>query len=236
MNLSNHRVDRRRLYQQIADDIERQILEGILPVSTKLPGEYELAEQYGVSRNVIREALKRLKEHGLVTIRTGSGTYVSLPTMKPISQALERLLLHNFNEFSVNQFYEVRRMLEPECARLAAERGTSVDIEKIIFAYEKMEANQADGIIWSNADLDFHLAIAESAHNSLVITILKPLTDSFRKVIAAGYTDPVGVIAGLKAHRQILHSIENKKPADAKKSMLDHLFDSEKRINKLGIR
>jgi DNA-binding FadR family transcriptional regulator len=230
----NRRVDRRRLYQQIADDIEQQILNGDLEANTRLPGEHELAEQYGVSRNVVREALKRLKEHGLVVIRTGSGTYVSMPTTKPISQALGRLLLHNLDDYSVSQFYEVRRMLEPECAKLAAERGTSEDIDKLMLCLRLMEENQSDSIAWSNADLDFHIAIAETAHNPLVLSIMKPLTDSFRKVIEAGYMDPQGTLAGLEAHRQILKSIQIKDPLKAYQSMLEHLIDSQMRVKKLG--
>lgn len=230
----NNRVDRRRLYQQIADDIERQILDGTLVANTRLPGEHELAEQYGVSRNVIREALKRLKEHGLVVIRTGSGTYVSMPTTKPISQALGRLLLHNLDSYSVSQFYEVRRMLEPECAKLAADRGTAEDIAKLNQSLRRMEENQTDSVTWSNADLDFHIAVAETAHNPLVLSILKPLADSFHKVIEAGYMDPQGTLAGLEAHRQILTAIESKDPQMAHSSMQDHLIDSQMRVKKLG--
>jgi GntR family transcriptional regulator, transcriptional repressor for pyruvate dehydrogenase complex len=230
----NNRVDRRRLYQQIADDIERQILDGTLVPDTRLPGEHELAEQYGVSRNVIREALKRLKEHGLVVIRTGSGTYVSMPTTKTVSQALGRLLQHNLDDYSVSQFYEVRRMLEPECARLAAERGTPRDMDLLIRTLFRMEENQTDSVAWSNADLDFHLAVAETAHNPLVLSILKPLTDTLCKVIKVGYMDPQGTLAGLEAHRQILKSIQSQDPLLAHKAMLEHLIDSQMRVKKLG--
>lgn len=232
----NYCVDRRRLYQQIADDIESQILDGTLPADTRLPGEHVLAEKYGVSRNVVREALKRLKEHGLVVIRTGSGTYVSLPTTKPISQALRRLLLHNLDNFSVSHFYEVRRMLEPQCASMAADRATPEDFENIVAALYQMEANQDDSAAWSDADLDFHLAVAKTAHNPLVLSILEPLTDSLRKVIAAGHMDPQGVQAGLEAHHSIVNAIREKNSEAAQKSMLEHLMDSQERVNKLGFR
>jgi GntR family transcriptional repressor for pyruvate dehydrogenase complex len=169
-------------------------------------------------------------------IRTGSGTFVSMPTTKPVSQALGRLLLHNSGEYSVSQFYEVRRMLEPECAKLAADRATTGDIQKIEQSLKRMEENQTDSIAWSNADLDFHIAVAETAHNPVVLSIIKPLTDSFRKVIKAGYMDPQGTLAGLEAHHQILQSIKGKDPALAHKSMFEHLTDSQIRLNKLGFK
>ncbi len=227
-------IDRRRLYQQIADDIEQLILDGAFPAGTRLPSEHELAEQYGVSRNVVREALKRLKEHGLVVIRTGSGTYVSQPTTEPISQALRRLLRHNSESFSVVHFYEVRRMLEPETARLAAERASDAEIARILSALRSMESHREDSIAWTNADLDFHLAIASAAHNPLISSLLEPLTDSLRKVIAAGHIDPTGTEAGLQAHQHILKAIQERRPADASQAMLDHLLDSQQRLSNLG--
>jgi GntR family transcriptional repressor for pyruvate dehydrogenase complex len=231
---SNNLIDRRRLYQQIADDIERKILDGTIVPDSRLPGEHLLAEEYGVSRNVIREALKRLKEHGLVMIRTGSGTFVRQPGTKPISQALRRILLHNLSNFNVSQFYEVRQMLEPDCAALAAVRGTQEDIISISSAYDEMVVNKDDMSAWSTSDLKFHQAVTLAAHNPLVMSILEPLTDSLQKVIAAGYIDPQGVTAGLKAHKQILEAIEKRDSHMAKMSMLDHLVDSKSRIIRLG--
>ncbi len=231
---SSEIIDRRRLYQQIADDIERKILDGTIPPESRLPGEHVLAEEYGVSRNVIREALKRLKEHGLVMIRTGSGTYVRQPSTKPISQAMRRILLHNLNNFNVLQFYEVRQMLEPDCAALAAERGSDEDFQRISTAFDEMMANKDDMAAWSISDLKFHQAVTLAAHNPLVMSILEPLTDSLQRVIAAGYIDPQGVTAGLTAHKQIMDAIQKRESTLAKKAMLDHLVDSKDRIIRLG--
>jgi len=228
------RIDRRRLYQQVADDIERMILDGTFPPDTRLPGEHELAEQYDVSRNVIREALKRLKEHGLVVIKTGSGTYVRVPSTKPVSDALQRLLRHSANNVPFTYFYEIRRMIEPESARLAAERANEDDTQEIRSALQRMEENRTDSDAWSNADLDFHLAIAQAAKNPLIYSILLPLTDPFRQVIAAGHLDPQGTEAGLMAHNLIVDAIVGGDSEQAYQAMLNHLVDSEERLTKLG--
>jgi GntR family transcriptional repressor for pyruvate dehydrogenase complex len=228
-------VYRRRLYQQIADDIERLILEGTFPHESRLPSEQELAERYGVSRNVIREALKSLKEKGLVSIRTGSGTYVRQPTTEPVSEALNRFVRHSLDEFSLAHFYEIRRMVEPESASLAAQRGTPEEIATIRQQLKAMEDNQHDSQAWSQADLDFHVAVTAATHNPLLHSILNALIEPLREVISAGHADPQGPLAGLQAHRQILESIETHNSEEAHRTMMEHLFDSEHRLVGLSL-
>jgi GntR family transcriptional repressor for pyruvate dehydrogenase complex len=229
-------VDRRRLYQQIAENIEELILNGTYSPGSRLPAEQELADQYEVSRNVIREALKSLKEVGLVSIRTGSGTYVCQPTTEPASEALHRFLRHSTDGFTIAHFYEIRRMLEPDSARLAAQRADEDDLRAIRASLESMEAHREDSEAWSHADLDFHLAIAAATHNPLIHSILYPLVDPLRKVIAAGHAHPSGAKAGLEAHKRITAAIEERAPERAHQCMLDHLSDSEQRLSKLGFK
>ncbi len=231
---SNKRLFRKRLYQQVADDIEGAILSGTYPSDTKLPSEKKLAKEYGVSRNVVREALKRLKERGLVFIRTGSGTYISQPTTKPVSDGLHRLLVYSSNSISVAHFYEIRRMIEPDVASLAALHATEEDLEAIKAAYHRMEKNQANRQAWTEADLEFHLAIAGATRNPLIPSILNPLNEPLMKVIQAGLEEPSGAEAGLRAHRRIIAAIEAGKPGEARQAMLDHLKDSEQRVSEIG--
>jgi GntR family transcriptional repressor for pyruvate dehydrogenase complex len=231
---TNNRVFRKRLYQQVADDLEDAILDGTYPRDCKLPSEQELANKYGVSRNVVREALKRLKERGLVLIKTGSGTYVSQPTTKPVSDALHRLLVYSNNSVTVAHFYEIRRMIEPEVARLAALHASDKELEAIRDAYDCMDKNRDNREAWTQADLQFHLAIAGATKNPLIQSILNPLNEPLLKVIEAGLAEPSGVEAGLSAHRAIIAAIEAHKPEEAMRAMLDHLTDSEQRVSKVG--
>jgi GntR family transcriptional repressor for pyruvate dehydrogenase complex len=231
---TNKKVFRKRLYQQVADDIEVAILNGTYPHDCRLPSEQELAKEYDVSRNVVREALKRLKERGLVFIKTGSGTYVSQPTTKPVSDALHRLLVYTNNSVSVAHFYEIRRMIEPEVARLAALHATDEDLEAIRGAYNKMDNNRNNPEAWTQADLQFHLEIANATKNPLIQSILNPLNEPLLKVIQAGLSEPSGVEAGLSAHRRIIAAIEAHEPEEARQAMLDHLMDSEQRVSKVG--
>jgi DNA-binding FadR family transcriptional regulator len=227
-------INRRRLYQQIADAIEHAILDGTLAPGTRLPSEHELAEQYGVSRNVIRETLKRLKEHGLIYIRTGSGAYVSTPTAQPVADALQRLIRHSASDVAVSHLYEVRRFLEPQGAMLAAQRGSADAHAALEAALASMQSHQNDPAAWANADLEFHLAVAAASGNPLFRSILNPLTDSLRTAIQAGYADHRNVAAGLEAHARILNAILQRDGAAAHQAMLDHLLDSEARLVRLG--
>jgi DNA-binding FadR family transcriptional regulator len=227
-------VNRRRLYQQIADDLEQLILDGTFPPESRLPSEQELADRYSVSRNVIREALKSLKEKGLVSIRTGSGTFVRRPTVKPISEALHRFVRHSIDDFSIAHFYEIRRMIEPENASLAALRATEADMVAILTPFRIMEQHQTESEAWSQADLEFHRAIAAATHNPLLLSIIDALIDPLLKVISAGHAEPRGTQAGLVAHRSILHAIQAHDPDLAKQVMLDHLNDSEQRLTHIA--
>ena len=234
MVTTTKRVTRKRLYQQVADDIEALILNGSFASGSKLPSEADLAAEYGVSRNVIRESFKRLAERGLVVIKTGSGSYVSQPTTKSVSEALHRLLVYTSNDVSIAHFYEIRRMIEPAVARLAAERAGEADIDCIQDAYEKMKTNRSNGSAWTAADLQFHLAVAGATQNPLIQSILNPLNEPLLKVIEAGLSEPSGVEAGLSAHRDLLQAIKEHDPERAEQVMLDHLNDSEQRVEGLG--
>jgi GntR family transcriptional repressor for pyruvate dehydrogenase complex len=231
---TNKKVFRKRLYQQVADDIEVAILNGTYPHDSKLPSEQELANEYDVSRNVVREALKRLQERGLVFIKTGSGTFISQPTTKPVSDALHRLLVYTNNSVTGAHFYEIRRMIEPEVARLAAIHATDDDLEAIRAAYKNMDSNRENRQAWTQADLQFHHEIAGATKNPLIQSILNPLNEPLLKVIEAGLAEPSGVEAGLSAHRRIILAIEAHDPEEAKQAMLDHLMDSEQRVSKVG--
>lgn len=229
-------ISRRRLYQQVAEDIERQILNGSYPLESRLPSEQELAGRYGVSRNVIREALKSLKELGLVSIRNGSGTFVSRPTTGPVSEALHRFLRHSPNGISLEQLYEVRRLVEPDCARLAAERATPEDLQAIEAALRTLEQNPDDPRLTSQADLDFHLAIAAATHNPLISAIVNPIIGPLYITISASHAYPKLIQLSLEGHKPIWAGIQGRDPERAWAAMQEHLTVGVREDLRLQIR
>ena len=224
-------IVRRRLYQQVAEDIERQILSGAYPPESRLPSEQSLAQGYGVSRNVVREALKSLKELGLVAIRTGSGTYVRRPSTQPVTEALQRFIRHSPGGITIAQLYDVRRMVEPECARLAAERATAEEVAAIARQEVALEDHQGDVALTSRADLDFHLAIAAGTHNPLISSLLNPVIVPLQKFFTVAHVIPDRVGIALQGHRAILSAIQERDAERAFQAMLDHLETGRPRFS-----
>src|SRR5436190_7356616 len=111
------KVERKRLPEQVAGEIEEAIIGGTFGVGSQLPSEQNLADQFGVSRNVVREAFKFLKERGLIEIHNGSGAYVCQPSGEATSNALGRYIRLLGAESSISALYEARRTLESANAR-----------------------------------------------------------------------------------------------------------------------
>lgn len=124
-------------------------------------------------------------------------------------------------------------MVEPVSAALAAQRATGEDLAAILASLQNMEEHQEESEAWSQADLEFHRAIAAATHNPLVLSIIDALIDPLLKVIAAGHTQPSGTRLGLEAHRLITAAIQAGDPERASQAMLEHLLDSEQRISRL---
>lgn len=124
-------------------------------------------------------------------------------------------------------------MIEPECASLAAKRANKDNIEAIQALLKSMENHRDDHENWSQADLNFHRAVAEATHNPLACSILEAIIDPLKQVIIAGAAEPNGTQAGLEAHKRIYTAITNHNSSEASSAMFDHLLDSETRIKKI---
>lgn len=224
------RVQRSRLSEVIANEIEEAILSGTFIVGSRLPSEQELADQFEVSRNVVREGLKILQERGLVETLTGSGAFVAQPNPATTSSALGRYLRLTGVFSSIRGLYEARRILESWNARLAAERAGEEDLDTLASCLERMR--QHAGVIdkWVEADLEFHLTIAKATGNPFLRILLEPLVDNLREVIMEGYLVPGAVETGLRAHEELYQQIRQQDSERAANTMIEHLRDSEARV------
>jgi DNA-binding FadR family transcriptional regulator len=228
------KVERRRLPEIVAEQIEEAIINGSFVVGSQLPSEQVLADQFGVSRNVVREAFKFLKERGLIEIRNGSGAYVTQPSHAATSDALGRYIRMIGAGEAIADLYEARRILEGWNARLAAQRADARDLDLLRGCLQRMEEHAGSIEKWSEADLDFHLAIAKATHNPFLNLLLEPLVDQLRGVIAEGFLVPGAVERGLTAHRNLLHFIESGDADSAHQAIIEHLNDSMSRVQ--GVR
>lgn len=211
-----------RLYEQIVEQIERQILTGQLRPGQQLPSERELAEQFGASRTSVREAIRTLREKGLVEVHPGRGTFVVHNRSQGIRQSLGWVLRAN-PEKGFSDLIEVRELLEPEIAALAAQRATEKHIEALREAVARMDATMDDAEAFIEADSDFHIALAEAADNELLSLMLDTLVDLLHELRMRIFQVPGGPERGQYYHKRILEAVERHDPQQARELMQAHM-------------
>ena len=173
-------VQTSRLYEQIVHQIEESILNRALKPGDQLPAERDIGEQFGVSRTAVREAMKTLREKGFVEAYPGRGTFITNGTSQAIRQSLDLMIKIGQPDGSL-QLAEVRTILEPEIAALAATRIEEQHLAMMREAIGVMESALKDPDAYIEADLDFHLALAEAAANPLILSLLDSIVGLLRE-------------------------------------------------------
>jgi GntR family transcriptional repressor for pyruvate dehydrogenase complex len=216
-------VQSSRLYEQIVKQIEDSIEKGDLKEGDQLPAERELALQFGVSRTAVREAVKALREKGLVEAYPGRGTFITSETSNSIRLTFNRMIKSEPREGTVH-LVEVREILEPEIAALAATRATEETLTELREAVEIMDrAKVDDPNSFIEADLDFHLALAEAAANPLILSLIDSIVGVLREQRLSIFEVDGGPDRGQYHHKRILEAIENRDPVGARGAMRAHL-------------
>jgi GntR family transcriptional repressor for pyruvate dehydrogenase complex len=212
-----------RLYEQIVQQIEESILKGELTPGSQLPAERELAEQFGVSRTAVREAIKALQEKGLVDAFPGRGTFVTNGTSNSMRRSLDRIIKGGESD-GLAYLVEVREMLEPEIAALAATRADYEDLAAMREAVDVMDNAQWSSEAFIEADLDFHLALAEAAANPIVLSLIDSIVGLLREQRLRISRVEGGPERGQQYHRSILEAIERHDAQGARAAMQAHLW------------
>lgn len=165
-----------RLSEKTVDAIEKMIFAEFPGAGLLLPPEMELAARFGVSRIVVREAMKILEDRGLVAVRAGRGTHTTGPTTERVKNSLLRLFRDQPmpSLVEMEQILEMRATLEVEAAALAARRATPEDIAELNEAVNQMRLHVRDERI-AEFDLRFHVLVAKGAHNPCFEMVLEPL-------------------------------------------------------------
>jgi GntR family transcriptional regulator, transcriptional repressor for pyruvate dehydrogenase complex len=216
-------VQTSRLYEQIVQQIEDSITSGELKEGDQLPAERELAQQFGVSRTAVREAVKTLREKGLVEAYPGRGTFITNGTARSIQQTLDRMIRSGQAEGTVH-LTEVREILEPEIAARAAQRVDEEMLSAMREAIAVMDAAREDSEAFIEGDLDFHLALAEAAGNPLILSLIDSIVGLLRVQRTRTYFVAGGPERGQYHHRRILEAIEHRDAVGARDAMRAHLL------------
>jgi len=210
-----------RLPQWLADEIEEDVLAQGYPDNAQLPTETVLAQTYGVSRQVVREAARLLEDRGLVSIRAGRGMTVAAAGVDNIVQRYRTLLRRDHAGFE--HLMQLRQMSEIEMAALAATHRTADDIDRLRTLLETAIEHRDDYGAWLDADLAFHLAIAEATQNPFISTFIQPINRVLRDV----YREPIGYLATqdntLQEHRAIAAAIIEGDADAARRAASAHL-------------
>lgn len=211
-----------RLFEQIVQQVEDSILKGQLQPGDQLPAERDLAQRFGVSRTAVREAVKTLREKGLVEAYSGRGTFVTNGTSQAIRQSLDLMIRINQQEGSAN-LAELRLVLEPDIAALAAPKIEDQLLATMREAVDIMDNNLDDPDAYVEADLDFHLALAESVGNPLILSLLDSIVGLLREQRSRIFNVDGGPQRGQFHHKRILAAIERRDPKAAREAMRAHL-------------
>lgn len=230
-------ANRQKVYEIIFEKIQAEITSGILKVGHKLPPERELATKYNVSRTSIREALRLLELSDFVEIRQGDGTFIKNNAQDTVQQQLTSVVLKT-DRTTLYEMLELRLILESQCAALAALRATGQDIERIARTLEAMK-NIGDEEIGIQADLDFHIAIATAANNSVLAQLISSLTPHMRSTIEVTrkhrLSSEENIARTLEEHRAIFIAISRGESARAKTLMEEHIRTIRQELSELSI-
>lgn len=212
-----------RLCEQVARRIQDMILGGDLEEGSQLTPERELAEQFGVSRTVIREAIKVLGARGLIKVVPGKGSFVTSLNTEALS--LYMGLLVKARSASLLQFHEIRSALEVAAAGSAAERATPEELRRLHRMVEHIDEclasdNKEEFIA---ADVAFHSMLADASHNSLFQPVLDPIMGTLADIRRITYHIEDSPRRGQVFHRRILECIERNGSEGAREAMLQHM-------------
>jgi GntR family transcriptional regulator, transcriptional repressor for pyruvate dehydrogenase complex len=211
-----------RLYEQIVQQIEESVLNGKLKPGDQLPAERELAQQLGVSRTAVREAVKALREKGLVEAYSGRGTFVTDGTTQAARQSFD-LMVKIGQQEGAPHLAELRLILEPGIAALAAVRVTEDDLAAMREAVAVMDRAQDDPEAYIEADLDLHLALAETVANPLILSLIDSIVGLLREQRIKIFNVEGGPQRGQVHHKRILEAVERRDAEMARSAMRAHL-------------
>ncbi|MCC6674783.1 MAG: FadR family transcriptional regulator [Thermomicrobiales bacterium] len=213
-----------RPYEQIVRQIQSAIREKGLSEGDRLPTERELAETFGVSRSVVREAIKVLSAQGLVEARQGSGLYVLNRPIESVTRAI--VLSVAPEEDAIGKLFEFRGLLEADAARLAAGRATPRQIEALWQCLEHYEAGPDGQPNWERfADVDeaIHALICAAANNPYLEMMVASVRGMMQDVVVLIADHPGSIDEAMRHHRQIIEAIAAGDTEGAGQVMAQHV-------------
>jgi GntR family transcriptional regulator, transcriptional repressor for pyruvate dehydrogenase complex len=224
-------IERRKTYELVAERLTDEISSRMLKPGDLLPPERELVVAFGVGRSSVREALRMLESRGLIE-SNGAGTFSVARLSNPLNRSLNLLL--ETEETDVAELFEVRRLLEGECAALAAARRTRAHLDRMADAVDAMEAGLDLEPKFIDADLRFHMTVAEASGNRVATHLMHAIRDLLQRALSSVYHVPGSPERAIGMHRLILEAIRDRRPDVARDRMHEHVESVERDIRGSG--
>lgn len=210
----------RRGREALAEHLLGEIMSGRWPAGDKLPPERLLAQNFGVSRPIVREVLRGLQERGLVQIAAGQGSFVRAPSTADGARSLESY--YRRRNATARDVMDARLALETGSARLAALNADAVEIAALRRTLQECES--ADNVIdGARCDLAFHGLLARASRNPVMDMMFASIAPFTFELMVRSHADAEVVRRGLPQHRLIVDAVERRQPDEAEQAMRDHL-------------
>lgn len=222
-------IERVSQTDRVVKELTKFFLTEAINVGDKLPTEMELCERLRVGRSTVREAVRALQVMGYVNIEPGRGAFLKQKSLEtPVHRILSWL---GSRKAEVADIIEVRMHLEPFSVKLAVERGTESDVEKIDAIRREYEAlldsgpfSETIGNRLGELDSEFHAAICDASHNPLLIDLNSLVTEAFKEFRAQSFSVESHARNAIQPHRRIIAAILKRHASEAQGAMRKHLF------------
>jgi GntR family transcriptional repressor for pyruvate dehydrogenase complex len=223
-------IQRETVMDLVARRIEQLVRSGDLKTGDRLPPEPELAQMLHISRGSLREALKGLVYLGLIKSRAGDGTYIQSSLSRVLNQHFQWMIL--LDEVKHLEIYELRKIIEPDVAALAARRATRADVDRLQAALDGMAEARGNPELFRKFDIQFHDAFAQASGNAAIQTTMRMLyhaTSEARKAVLP-FIDNWD--KHWRRHERVFTLIRDHKPQLAREAVLEDLLYAESLLHK----
>jgi GntR family transcriptional repressor for pyruvate dehydrogenase complex len=224
-------IARRKTYELVAERLTEEISSRVLEAGDLLPPERELVSDFGVGRSSVREALRMLESRGLIE-SNGAGTFRVARLSNPLDRSLNLLL--EAEETDVAELFEVRRLLEGECAALAAARRKREHLDRMDKAVDAMVEGLGSEQAFIDADLRFHMTVAEASGNRVARYLMQAIRGLLQRALTSVYNVPGSPSRAIEMHGLILEAIRDRRPDVARSRMHEHVESVERDIRGSG--
>ncbi|MEX0415516.1 FadR/GntR family transcriptional regulator [Bacillus sp. C30] len=218
------------MYEEVSEAILTMIKNGTLKPGDKLLPVHQLAEQFQVGRSAVREALSALRAMGLIEMKQGEGTYVRNFDPSSLTKSLNNKLL--MKKEDILNLLEVRKVLEVGAVRAAAAKRTEANLQNMKQWLDEMAKSIGDEKAGEKADFHFHMGIAESSHNNILLELMNHVSEMIAETIGESrriilYGEQTTSERLLEEHQSIYDAVLKQDVELAQQAMLNHLTNVE---------